>query len=177
MSINVNDEVKVVSNNGGDSAMMIGYTGKVIRLYDLSTPIAIVKFNNGITAKIPVNDLIKVETQVNQENKIPEGAKRITKAEFMDAVLKVTVPDKIIEKVDLEKGMLVGLAAFAGGAKFAERLFKDAEAIVITKDQLIHEITNSVTDEYPKFTIVALMNGIILRGIVDVIFSDGSENA
>lgn len=173
--INVNDEVKVVANESYLSVLN-GCTGKVIRLYD-EVGIAIVKFENGITAKVPFNAMIKVETQINQEAKIPEGAKKITAAEFMDAVFKVTAPDKIIEKVSAEKGMLVGLAAFTGGAKLAERLFKDAEAIVITKDQLIHEITNSVTDEDPKFMIVALMNGLILRGIVDVIFSDGSENA
>lgn len=177
MSINVNDEVKVVSNNGGDSAMMIGCTGKVIRLYDLITPIAIVKFNNGITAKIPVNDLIKVDTQVNQENKIPEGAKRITKAEFIELLKEITSPDNIIAKVGIEKGMVVGISAFIGGMKLLERLFKDTEVIVITRDQLIHEIAACAADEDPKFMIVALVNGMILREIADKIFGDGSGNA
>ena len=175
MSINVNDEVKVVSNNGGDSAMMIGYTGKVIRLYDLITPIAIVKFNNGITAKIPVNDLIKVETQVNQENKIPEGAKRITKDEFMKYLSDVTTPDNIVDMFGPEKAMVVGMSVFIGGMKLLDRLYKESEVIVISRDQLIHEIAACAADEDPKFMIVALINGMILREIVDMIFGDRSE--
>ena len=173
MNIKVNDKVKVVSNESY-LAVLFGHTGEVISLYD-EVEIAIVKFENGITAKVPFNALVKIVTQENQEKKIPEGAKKLTAAEFMDAVSKVTAPDKIIEKVGAETGMLVGLAALTGGIKLGERLFKDNEAIVITKDQLIHEIAKSTADEDPKFMIVALMNGIILRGIVDVIFSDGSE--
>ena len=150
--------------------------GKVIRTYDLLEPIAIVEFDDG-TVKIPVKDLEKVEPQVNREIKpeIPEGAKEITVDEFMDAINKVTDPKRIIEMVGVEKGLLVGMAALMSAIKLGDKLFKDSEAIVITKDQLIREIIDSALDEDPKFLAVAFVNGIILKGIVDVIFTDGSE--
>lgn len=181
MSIKVNDKVRVVSSMGYLSQVM-GETGTIIQVYDFMVPMAVVKFENGITAKVEVSNLIKVEAQENQAVKpeapeIPEGAKKVTVGEFMKAIQNVSKPDKIIEKVGAEKGMLVGMAVLVSGIKLAERLFKDTEVIVITKDQMIHEIVASVADEDPKFMMVALINGMILRGIVDEIFGGNSENA
>lgn len=177
MRINVGDKVRVDASMGYLHSVM-GETGEVVQVYDFLVPMAVVKFENGVTAKVEVSNLRKVEAQENAEPKseIPEGAKRITKDEFMDAISQVTKPDKIVKKVGADKGMLVGIAALVSGIKLAEKLFKDTEVIVITKDQLIHEIAASATDEDPKFMIVALMNSLILRGIADVFFSDGSDN-
>lgn len=190
MSINVNDEVKVVSNNGGDSAMTIGYTGKVIRLYDLITPIAIVKFNNGITAKIPVNDLIKVETQVNQENKIPEGAKRITKAEFIEAVHDLTSPGgsfgRVATEVDPLFGLLGGMSAMITGMKIADRIFKDQEVVTITEDQFTEAIWDNCSPaklaESSNMSVrecmkVSLLSINALDDLIEIFFGDGSGNA
>lgn len=192
MSINVNDEVKVVSNNGGDSAMMIGCTGKVIRLYDLFTPIAIVKFNNGITAKIPVNDLIKVDTQVNQENKIPEGAKRITKDEMRAALMTVTSPDHMVGsrggKVDPMELISGGLACMLTGSRIIEELYEDKDEIVITEDQFIQALVKGTTVEKLSQDVggrmdpialmpIGLLCALVLKGMIPIIFGDGSSNA
>ena len=179
MSINVNDEVKVVSNNGGDSAMMIGCTGKVIRLYDLITPIAIVKFNNGITAKIPVNDLIKVETQVNQENKIPEGAKR-----------DLTSPGGSFGRVATEVnplfGLLGGMSAMITGMEIADRIFKDQEVVTITEDQFTEAIWDNCSPaklaESSNMSVrecmkVSLLSINALDDLIEIFFGDGSSNA
>lgn len=180
MKINIDDKV-MIANPEGALARFDGKTGTVERIYpEVIPPIAIVKFEDdetvafSMSVKVPVENLIKVEIEVKIE--IPEGAKQITKAEFMDAITQVTKPDKIVEKVGEDKGMLVGIACLVSGIKLAEKLFKETEVIVITKDQLLHEIAASATDEDPKFMIVALMNSLILRGIVDVFFSDVSDN-
>ena len=168
MRIKVDDTVRVRSY--GDDRI-----GKVIRTYDLIEPIAIVEFDDD-TVKIPVKDLEKVEPQVNRKNEIPEGAKEITADEFIDAIHKVTDPNRIIKMVGVENALLVGMAAIMSAIKLADKLFKDSEAIVITKDQLIREIADSALDEDPEFLVVAFVNGIILRGIVNLIFTDGSNN-
>ena len=175
MSIKENSVVKVVSENPFFCGLT--GTGKVTRLYG-DMGIAIVRFESGQVVKIPVDLLEEIELKnENQETKIPEGAKRITKAEFMRLLGEVTSPDNIIAKVGVEKGMVVGMSAFIGDLKLLEKLFKDTEVIVITRDQLIHEIAACAADEDPKFMIVALVNGMIMREIADKIFCDGSDNA
>lgn len=175
MSIKENSVVKVVSENPFFCGLT--GTGKVVRLYE-AMGIAIIRFDNGQVAKIPVDLLKEIELKnENQEPKIPEGAKRITKDEFMKYLSDVTTPDNIVDKFGPEKGMVVGMSVFIGGMKLLERLFKDTEVIVITRDQLIHEIAACAADEDPKFMIVALINGMIPREIVDMIFGDGSDNA
>lgn len=77
----------------------------------------------------------------------------------------VKIPVDLLEEIELknenqepkipegaEKGTVVDISAFIGCMKLLERLFKHTEAIVITRDQLIYEI-------------------------VDMIFSDGADNA
>ncbi|MGN0335635.1 MAG: hypothetical protein ACI4DV_08250 [Lachnospiraceae bacterium] len=175
MSIKENSVVKVVSDNPFFCGLT--GTGKVTRLYgDMGT--AIVRFESGQVAKIPVDLLKEIELKnENQEPKIPEGAKRITKDEFMKYLSDVITPDNIVDKFGPEKAMVVGMSVFIGGMKLLDRLYKESEVIVISRDQLIHEIAACAADEDPKFMIVALINCMILREIVDMIFSDGADNA
>lgn len=150
MSIKENSVVKVVSNDPFFRGL--SGTGKVIRLYE-AMGIAIVRFDNDQVVKIPVDLLEEIELKnENQEPKIPEGAERITKDEVVKYLFDVTTPDNIVDKVGSEKGTVVDISAFIGCMKLLERLFKYTEAIVITRDQLIYEI-------------------------VDMIFSDGADNA
>ncbi len=162
MSIKENSVVKVVSDNPFFCGLT--GTGKVVRLYE-AMGIAIVRFDNGQVVKIPVDLLEEIELKnENQEPKIPEGAKRITKDEFMKLIYSVTSSDSIVDKFGLEKD-IVGMSVFIGGMKLLERLFKDIEVIVITRDQLIHEIAACAADEDPNLM------------IVNMIFSDGFGNA
>ena len=121
MSIKENSVAKVVSDNPFFCGLT--GTGKVVRMYE-AMGIAIVRFDNGQVAKIPVDSLEEIEQKnENQESKIPEGAKRITEAEFIELLKEITSPDNIIAKVGIEKGMVVGMSAFIGGMKLLERLF------------------------------------------------------
>lgn len=150
MSIKENSVIKVVSNDPFFRGLP--GAGKVIRLYE-AMGIAIVHFDNDQVVKIPVDLLEEIELKnENQEPKIPEGAECITKDEVVKYLFDVTTPDNIVDKVGSEKGAVVDTSAFIGCMKLLERLFKHTEAIVITRDQLIYEI-------------------------VDMIFSDGADNA
>lgn len=172
MATQKNATVKVI---GG---LYDGRVGKVVNTYP-EIDVAVVSFeDNGDIGKVSLSALVEITPQeskiVGVKVEIPEGAKKISRNEFLEAIAQVTKPDKIIEKVGEEKSMYVGLAAVMGGVKLTERLFGEDEIIVIDKERLIHEIAGSVADEDPKFMIVGLMNGIILRGVVDILF--GAEN-
>lgn len=174
MSIRENATVKVI---GG---LYDGKTGKVVKVHDYAD-IAVVSFDdNGDVGKVSLSALVEIQPQADQvvdvKIEIPEGAKKISRAEFMDAITQVTKPDKIVERLGAEKGMLAGLNALVMGMKLTERLFGEDEIIVITRDQLFHEIAATVTDEDPKFMIVAFACSLILRDIADILFTDGSDN-
>lgn len=171
MNVRENDRVQAV---GG---IHDGKVGTVKSVYDL-IDMAIVDFDNDTVAKVPLSYLVKIKSQENQgdNSEIPEGAKYITKTEFMEAISEVTKPDKLVETAGADKATIVGLGVLMSGIKLTEKLFKDADIILITKNQLDHEIAASAMDEDPKFMVVALVNSIILRGIVNILFSGDSDN-
>lgn len=172
MAIQKNATVKAI---GG---FYDGRVGKVCSIFpEIDT--AVVSFDdNGDVGKVSLSALVEIVPQeskiVGVKVEIPEGAKKISRDEFLEAIAQVTKPDKIAEKVGDDKSLYVGLAAVMGGVKLTERLFGEDEIIVIDKERLIREIAGSVADEDPKFMIVGLMNGLILRGVVDILF--GAEN-
>lgn len=172
MAIRENATVKVI--NGFHE----GKTGKVVKIHDYAE-IAVVSFDdNGDLGKVLLSELVEIQPQesriVDVRIEIPEGAKKISREEFMEAIDQVTKPDKIIEKVGAEMGFLVGMNVMIGALKLAERLFEESEIIIITKDQLFHAIAEIAADEDPKFMIVGLTNALILRGVVDILF--GADN-
>ena len=174
MAIRENSTVKVI---GG---LYDGKAGKVVKVHEYAD-IAVVSFDdNGDVGKVSLSALVEVQPQesriVDVKIEIPEGAKKISRAEFMDAITQVTKPDKIVERLGAEKGMLAGLSALVMGMKLPERLFGEDEIIVITRDQLFQEIAATVADEDPKFMIVAFACSLILRDIADILFTDGSDN-
>lgn len=172
MAIRENATVNVIDG------LYKGRTGKVVKIHDYAE-IAVVSFDdNGDLGKVSLSALVEVQSQtdriVDVKIEIPEGAKKISQAEFMEAIGQVTKPDKIIEKVGAEMGFLIGMTVMIGALKLAKRLFEESEIIVITKDQLLRAIAESAADEDPKFMVVGLTNAFILRGIVDILF--GGEN-
>lgn len=174
MTIHENSTVKVI---GG---LYDGKTGKVVKVHDYAD-IAVVSFDdNGDLGKVSLSALVEVQPQTDQivdvKIEIPEGAKKISRAEFMDAITQVTKPDKIVERLGAEKGILASLSALIMGMKLLDRMFGENDIIVITKDQLFHEIAAAVADEDPQFMLVAFACSLILRDIADIIFTDGSDN-
>lgn len=190
MSIKENSVVKVVTDNPF-FAGLIG-TGEVVRTYsDLG--IAIVRFESGQIVKIPVDCLAEVEQKnENQEPKIQEGAKRITKDEFIAAVHEVTSPGNLLGGFAIESnplgGLLGGVSAMITGMKIADEIFKDQDVVTMTEDQLIGALCDgcnpvklskgtkknmSVAHCMP----VAMLSISALESLIKIFFGDGSENA
>lgn len=88
MSINVNDTVRVDSNLAYLERFnsMVGTVAKVYDCYEHH--IAIVEFGDGQLGKIPLDALVKIET----ENRVPPESITITRSEFREATIDVLNP-------------------------------------------------------------------------------------
>ena len=180
---------RVVVNNFG-----IRY-GVIDRLYN-DLKIAIVKFDDGNVEKVHFSDLdIEPETKVQEKQEVKaesqEGAKVITKDQFMEALDYVTSPegmlgDKVVE-IDPMSLMLKSMAISIVGLTIKDTLFQDKEEIEITKEQLkdvITEKTNPVevlktVDN--KMTIgqifpIAMLSMLVLSKLTRVLFDEGEND-
>lgn len=190
MSIKVNDKVRVDRSMGYLTSVM-GVIGTVAQVYDFLVPMAIVKFENGITAKVEVSNLRKVEPQENQEPKpvtpeIPEGAKQITKDDFEAALMEVTNPLGDMDKGHSLSALVDAMMGMIVGKEVAAKIFKDQDFVIMTEDQftgalwdgcnpeIVHKSAgkNLTVFQSMKISVAAV---IALKNIVGVLFSDGSE--
>lgn len=190
MSIKENSTVKVVTDNPFFAGLT--GTGKVVRVYS-DLDIAIVRFENGQVVKIPVDYLVEVEQKnENQETKIPEGAKRISKHEFLDAVMTVTSPDQIVGsrsgEVDPMKLLFGGMTVVIVGTHIMEELYQDEEEIFLTEDQLKDALGKGCSPDKVAASIdnkmniaqvfpISMLSLLVLKGIIPILFGDGSDHA
>lgn len=170
MAIRENAVVKVI---GG---LYDGKTGKVVKVHEY-VDTAIVSFDdNGDVGKVSLSALVEVQPQadriVDVKIEIPEGAKKISRDEFMEAIAQVTRPGKLVERLGADRAMFAGLSTLALGLRVIERMFGEDEVIVITKDQLFSEIAATMSSEKPEHMMITLACGLILRDIADIIFTD-----
>jgi hypothetical protein len=160
--------------------------GKVVRVYDdLIIPVAIVEFSETLTAKIPIVYLIEIKEQAKEpvkEPEIPEGAKRITRNDFTQAITDATCPAFNGEFSDLIGSMSASIV----GMEMTDNLFKDQDVIIMTEDQLVAALWDGCSpvnvDEsvgsrmglYKSLTvsITAIMK---LRKLVEILFSEDCE--
>lgn len=147
MSINTNDKVKVVN----PLLDFYGETGTVINTYNVTPDnVAIVRLDCGITTKIRIDSLDKIEAQVEQDPEIPEGARRITEGDFRSAVFEVTAPGAVPGGMNKENPMSSIVGAMVGnivGMRIAENLFKDFDVVTLNEDQLATVIWNGCAPE------------------------------
>lgn len=185
-TIKANDRVKVVV--GTRYYDILGnQIGQVLRTYDFADGVAIVEFPEGMTVKIAIDDLVKIEVkpQETEEAKveIPEGVKRITEEEFRKAVIEVTS-----DFAANNGGFMRGATGVIMGANISSKLFKSQDSVVMTKDELIVtlwdgcnpvNVSESTGGEMPldKSLSVSISGIISLRKIADILFDDESENA
>lgn len=188
--------------NIGDRVMTIENgeirKGVVHNVFD-SVPVIIVEFEGGNIEKVAVDRLaLEPKTEVKPEAEAQEkktesqdGAKRITKTEFIDAVNYVTSPegmlgDKVTD-VDPTSLMIKGMAVSIVGFKISDKLYGDNDVIEITREQLkevIAEKTNpiamaestggkmSTTSVFP----IAILSAVVLTKLVHILF-DEADNA
>lgn len=178
MAIHENSKVRVIRG------LHDGRTGKVNRIYN-DLAIAIVTFDDtGEVGKVGLSSMVEILAEEKPAPKIefmPEGAKKISRDEFNDAIRVVTLPDNG-EHTDFLRYM----TAMIIGLKIADTIFKDEDVVVMTKDELIvtlwdlcnPKIVNEpVGKEMPisKWATISLSTVVILLDIIPIIF-DGSEN-
>lgn len=179
MAIHNNSKVSVIEG------WYKGKTGKVERIYN-DLEIAIVSFDDtGDVAKVRLASMVEILVEEKQEPKIefmPEGAKKISRSEFHNAIIEAAQPDEISFE-----DLLRNLSALIIGNKIIDSIFKDEDFVIITADELIEEIWSMcdpkrVSESIDRKlsisqSIVISMTAVsILLTIVPMIF-DGSENA
>lgn len=189
MRVNVGDKVRVDASMGYLSNVM-GVTGEVIQIYEFLVPMAVVKFENGVTAKVEVSNLRKVEAQENAEPKseIPEGAKQITKADFEAALKRVTSPDHVLgdNSRDPMGGLMRSITTMIVGKKVTDKIFENQNAVVMTEDEFISALweacnPNSVAEAVEKKMsvrkcITVAMTAIIsFEEIVEILFGGSND--
>lgn len=185
--MNINKYDKVVVNDPRFTSDTL--IGTVINTYAVTPDnVAIVHLEaTGETVKIPFSNLRKYEPQEKQESKteIPEGARRITEAEFGKAVIEVTALENHPSGMDEKNPMssiLGGLVGAIVGGKIAKKVFKDNEVITVTRDQLVEIIWNGCSpanaDEKNGGNMVVSIAAVMtLQNLVEIFFPSGSENA
>ena len=159
--------------NEGMSVMIIDEDniirkGKVQAAYD-ELKVAIVKFEDGATEKVPY-DMIGIEVAKSEsQDTEPIESKRITMREFISHVCDIafssTVRDKFRDKsVPVSKGVL------AGGMSLIDILFEDNSEIELTRNQLNDALIKMSFDAPPGCHAVAMLNSLILRDLIEIIF-------
>lgn len=154
--------------------------------------IAIVEMENGDTKKVRLDGLIVLdenEPVEEVESESIEGAKVITKDQFIEAIHVLVSPEemlKIMSNVDPSKVMIRGLSVLCVGLNMTDKLFQDKEEIEITKDQLFEAISentkpSAIVDSVDgKMTVsqvlpISLTSGLVLMRLLHILF-DEKEN-
>lgn len=180
MVIRENSTVKVI---GG---LYDGKTGKVVKVHDY-IDIALVSFDdNGDVGKVPLSALVEVQPQadriVDVKIVIPEGAKKITRADFDKAIVTATRPD-FENPGDFMDAITHGLASGIVGGIAANKIFGDQDVVVMTRDDLVVALWDGCNPKnvnessgFPIAKSLAISTGAIiaLKKIVDILF--GAEN-
>lgn len=139
MKIHESDTVKIVAEFGFISQFR-GDTGVVDRIYP-DVGVAVVKLDSGEILKVKIDDLIKVTIDPPKpaEPEIPEGAKKILKADVTAFVVSLVDPSKLIfsEGGNGISDLVHMLTVRVVGDKVVEKIFKDQDAVVMTEEELI----------------------------------------
>lgn len=140
MNIRENATVKV---NAGYYA---GKVGKVDRIYP-SLNLAIISFTDDpIVAKVSLSALEVVkpqETASEPKAEIPEGAKRISKTDFEEALAVATDPRRMLEGSDPMFNLSRILTAKIVGESVRDQIFKDQDSVVMTEDDFTVALWNA----------------------------------
>lgn len=137
MAIRENATVKVI---GG---CFEGRKGKVVKIHDFAG-IAVVSFDdNGDLGKVETAHLVEVQPQesrvVDVKIESPEGAKKISRADFEAELKRVTDPTHALggNSRDPMSGFLRSITTMIIAKKVTEKIFEDLDVVVMTEDEFI----------------------------------------
>ena len=193
MRIKENDRVKVIKAEG-ELSPLVGAIGEVIRIYELGAgDIAAVRIipdetiAREIVVKLPVENLEKVTAQT-RETEIPEGAKQISKADFEEALARVTNPGAALSDTKLNPiaaltkimtGKIIGDAA-------KDKIFKDRDVVITNEEQFIVMLWNACDPVTVAETVgkkmsmrkcvdVALAAFVTMGEIIPILFGESDD--
>lgn len=191
----VNDEVMFISEDG---LAELGRVGKITNIHELKNgDIAIVEFADGLE-KIPLENLVKVKREPVEDPKdekteekaeteeIPVGARKISRDEMSEVLVKITLPD-YIEKNLGKSSVLMGLAVVLVGTRIICELYGDKDTIVITREDLekalidglsMEKLSKDVGDQMDivRLAPIGIACALVLKNLIPELFGE-SENA
>lgn len=183
MSIQKNATVKAIAG------VYDGRVGKVCNVYP-EIDLAVVSFeDNGDIGKVSLSYLVEVQPQAEQivdvKIEIPEGAKKISRADFDAALAEITDPDKMFKSGHDALGVIIrGLIAKVVGDSVREKIFEDQEVVVITAETFtvalwdacnpvaVNKATTGGKTSDRKALKVAITAIITLEEMVDILFGE-----
>lgn len=186
MRINETDTVMIIAEVGFLSEFK-GQKGVVSRVYPVSQDegVAVVNMDSGETLKVKLDDLVKItvgETKPAEpvEPEIPEGAKKIFKADFKSFI------GEIVGKADGFRDMVRSLAIGLAGGKICEKIFADQDAVVMTEEEFISALWDASNPVFVSETVggkmsaretsaISLAAFSELRDFIPIVFGE-SEN-
>ena len=176
MAVKENSRVKVISG------AYVGNTGKVMTVHDF-LGVAIVSFDDGNVGKCFFSELIE---EVPAEE-IPEGAKKISREDFNNALDKITNPKNISAEDPIDRMALLvrGITTKIIGENIAKSLFEDNTFVTMTESQFVDALWDScnpnvvkepVGKEMPLSHVAVVASTVVeqIMKIVPIIF--GGEN-
>lgn len=161
MAIKENATVKVINGPYVDKI------GKLSRVYP-EIDMAIVSFEDGEVGKVALSSLVETLSKEERDAiEIPEGGRKITKADFDAALAELTNPVKLFSDPDVDPTRLLVVSATAKivGVRVGEELFKDSDVVAITEDRFI-SLLWAVCD--PVKVSEATRNKMIVRNCMPV---------
>lgn len=176
MAIRENTPVKVI---GG---LYDGRVGKVVHTYP-NLDVAIVSFDdNGDVGKISLSALVEIRPQKQAvEPEIPEGAKKISRADFDAALIQATT----LAMAKDAPNIMGALSAALVGERIGSEIFKESDVVVMTETEFIgalwdgchpQRVSENVDKamDVCKSISVSIASVITLRTIPRILF--GAEN-
>lgn len=184
MAIKENATVMVIDG------IHVGKTGKVTMVYDYAD-IAVVSFDdNGDLGKVSLSALVEVQPQesriVDVKIEFPEGAKKISRADFDAALVEITSPEKMLESNSNPMSAFAQImTAKIMGDSVRDKIFEDQDAVIMTEEEFVSGLWGAcdptATSESVKKGLsarecirVAITAMIGLEEIVGILF--GAEN-
>lgn len=183
MAIRVNTPVKVIDGHYADK------TGKVIDIFEtLGT--AIVSFDdNGDVGKVSLSALIEIAPQdskiVDVKIEIPEGAKKISRADFDAVLADLADPAKIASDRNPIVALTTILTVKIVGDGIRDKIFEDQDVVVMREEDFVAALWDACNPVNLKETIgfkesisrtikVGITALISLESIVGTLF--GADN-
>lgn len=130
MAIRENATVKVISGPYKDD------TGKVVRVYN-NAGIALVQLESGNLGKVYLSELTEIRPQAIEPKDILEGAKKISRTSFDEAVKEATFSVMDGNYRNPMFGLMGTMIGALVGQDVGDKIFKGQDVVVMTEEDFV----------------------------------------